>query len=136
MADSTIGRVSEKPAKPSSDFPLFPHATGRWAKKIKGKLHYFGPWGDPDAALARYVEERDDLYAGRKPRRKGVGLTVKDLVNKFLIAKKARVDAGELAPGTFGDQYKTCKRVLSVCGGDRLVDDLAPDDFETLRADI
>jgi integrase len=76
------------------------------------------------------------LYAGRKPRRKREGLTVKDLVNKFLLAKKARVDAGELALGTFGDQYKTCKRVLSVFGGGRLVDDLAADDFETLRAQI
>ena len=136
MTHSNASKGSEKPAKPRPDFPLFPHATGRWAKKIKGKLHYFGPWADPDAALARYVEERDDLYAGRKPRRKGEGLTVKDLVNRFLIAKKARVDAGELALGTFGDQYKTCKRVLSVFGGDRLVDDLAADDFEALRAQI
>ena len=115
---------------------MFPHATGRWAKKIRGKLHYFGKWADPDAALQRYVEERDDLYAGRKPRRKGEGLTVKDLVNKFLLAKKARIDAGELALGTFHDQYKTCKRVLSVFGENRLVDDLAADDFETLRAQI
>ena len=41
-----------------------------------------------------------------------------------------------MALGTFGDQYKTCKRVLSVFGGERLVDDLAADDFETLRAQI
>jgi hypothetical protein len=115
---------------------LFAHATGRWAKKIRGKLHYFGKWADPDAALQRYVEQRDDLYAGRKPRRKGDGLTIKDLVKRFLAAKKARVAAGELALGTFHDQYKTCKRVLLVFGADRLVDDLAPDDFEVLRTQI
>ena len=131
----STSKGSDKPAKPRPDFPLFPHATGRWVKKIRGKLHYFGKWANPDAALQRYVEERDDLYAGRKPRRKGEGLTVKDLVNKFLLATKARVDAGELALGTFGDQYKTCKRVLLVFGGGRLVDDLAPDDFEVLRPD-
>ncbi len=46
---------SERPSKPWPEFPLFPHSTGRWAKKIKGKLHYFGPWSDPDGAYQRYL---------------------------------------------------------------------------------
>ena len=42
---------SANPIKPRPDFPLFAHNTGRWAKKIKGKMHYFGPW--PWGALER-----------------------------------------------------------------------------------
>lgn len=58
-------------AKPRDDYPLFPHATKRWAKKIKGKMHYFGPWRDPDGALAKYLREKDYLQAGQEPPREG-----------------------------------------------------------------
>ena len=53
-----------KPAKPSRDFPLFPQRSGRWAKRIRGRFVYFGVWSDPDAALRRWLHERDYLLAG------------------------------------------------------------------------
>ena len=87
-----------KPAKPYPDFPLFPRSDGRWAKKIRGKMYYFGPWSDPDGALSKYLAQKDDLHAGRKPRADPEALTVKELANAFLHAKQALVDAGELAP--------------------------------------
>src|SRR6516162_1580977 len=103
-ANSTTAGSAGKPAKPSKpypEFPLFPHATRRWAKKIRGKFHYFGPWADPDGALAKYLEQKDALHAGRTPRVKPEGLTVRDLANQFLTNKQDLLDNHEITRRTW-----------------------------------
>ncbi|HVS36458.1 MAG TPA: tyrosine-type recombinase/integrase, partial [Gemmataceae bacterium] len=122
-----------KPEKPSPDFPLFPHAAGVWAKKIRGKMHYFGPWADPGGALDKYVKEKDALHAGRKPREESDGVTVKELCNRFLNAKQALVDSGELTRRSWDDYKAACALAVSHFGKGRLVSDLDPDDFAGLR---
>src|SRR5215831_18844691 len=99
-SDSTTTPAPDKPAKPTKpypEYPLFPHAAGVWAKKVRGKLHYFGKWDDPDGALKKYLEQKDDLHAGRKPRPEAEAVTVKDVANAFLNHKQALLDAGELS---------------------------------------
>jgi integrase len=138
MANSTKSRLQgkpKKPTKPYSDFPLYAHATGRWAKKIRGKLHYFGKWDDSDAALQKYLDEKDDLHAGRTPRKTGDGLTIADLCNRYLTAKKHLLDSNELSPRTFALYFSTCEKIIKAFGKNRLVSDLATDDFDQLRAD-
>jgi integrase len=130
---STAPAAAGKPAKPYPEFPLFPHATGRWAKKIRGKLHYFGPWPDPDGALNKYLAEKDALHAGRRPRENTGGLTVKDLCNRFLNAKRAFVESGELTKRSWQDYKDACNFLVSHFGKGRLVADLDPDDFAGLR---
>ncbi len=135
-SNSTAPRAPAKPSKPSkpyADFPLTPHPSGRWCKKILGKIIYFGPWSDPDGALAKYLAEKDALHAGRKPREDTGGLTVKELANRFLAAKQALVDSGELSPRTWQDYKESCDEVVAAFGKGRLVADLDPDDFATLR---
>ncbi|HEX4143776.1 MAG TPA: tyrosine-type recombinase/integrase [Pirellulales bacterium] len=125
-----ISRKSTTAPRPYKDFPLFRHATGQWAKKIRGRLVYFGI--DAERALDKYLKHKDELLAGL-PINNGK-VTVKQLVNQFLTSKKAFVDSGELSKRTFDDYYVTCERVLIVFGKSRPVESLRPLDFERLRA--
>jgi integrase len=130
-ANSTTPAPTAKPAKPYPDYPLFAHASGQWAKKIRGKLHYFGT--DPDAALAKYLEQKDALHAGRAPRPQSDGLTVKELCNAFLNHKAQLRDEGRLLPATWAEYKEACDLIVTAFGRGRLVDDLGPDDFAALR---
>ncbi|MFW6169073.1 MAG: hypothetical protein ACODAD_01195 [Planctomycetota bacterium] len=123
----------DKPSKPYPDLPIFPHASGRQAKKIRNKLHYFGPRDDPNGALERYVDPGDDLHAGRKPRPKQEGLSVEDACNHFLHAKRQQLDSGELAFTTWNDYQRVAKQVVEALGRTRVVEDLRGDDFDQLR---
>lgn len=130
--------TSAKPPKPYEGFPLFPHNSGRWAKKIRGAFHYFGSWrDDPDgkAALETWLNQRDDLMAGRKPRPKDEqrGGTVAVIANAFLTFKRERLMEGRIGERTFYEAYRACERVYEAFGKSRVVSDLGPDDFGQLR---
>jgi hypothetical protein len=53
--------MKTKPERPAES-PLFAQSNGQWAKKIAGKLVYFGPWDDPDGALAKFRGENDTRH--------------------------------------------------------------------------
>src|SRR5689334_4467563 len=115
MSKSTRKPRSRKPAwtvagfkikRPYPDFPLTPHASGKWMKKIRGELHYFGHWarrvngklkrvesGGWKEAVELYKVQADDLHAGRTPSVKLDKLTVADLCNRFLTAKQRKFEA-------------------------------------------
>jgi integrase len=135
-----------KPKKPYPGFPLGPSSNGYWQKRIKGEVHRFGRWGKIvngkmerlpgdgwQAALAVYTAQRDDLYAGRRPRTKLDGVTVGHLRDKFLTSKSRQLDAKELSGRMYAEYKATATRVVDFFGENRLVDDLDSDDFASLR---
>jgi integrase len=140
-------KAADRPKKPYPTFPLSPHPSGTWQKKIRGKIHYFGRWGrivngkmvrvEGDGwqeALEEYKSQADDLHAGRTPRAKADGLTVIDLCNRFLTAKLRKVESGEVGPRMFQEYREVTDLLVATFGKTRLVDDLAADDFEAIRA--
>ena len=100
---STPSSNATKPKKPHPDFPLFPHPNGQWCKKVHGKQHFFGVWADPDAALNRWLQDKDDILAGRVRRVSSGcrnGPTLRELVNQFLTTKQRLTDSGDPAQQT------------------------------------
>lgn len=138
MAKSTKSPRRNKPQKPYDGFPMFPHATGRWAKKIRQKLHYFGKIADDpkgEKALQQLNREWPYLSEGRTPPPidTGDGCTLRTLCNSFLTAKRNKIPAGELTPRSFEDYYGVCDLLIAHFDRDRRVDDFRPDDFARLR---
>jgi len=118
---------------------LFRHATGRWCKKVKGKFAYFGKVSDdPDGqvAITLWLDRKDDLLAGRTPRVKSEGLTIRELLNAYLTSKRHLLDTSEITPKHFAELYACCHRIGDAFGLTRPVVDLAADDFERLRKAI
>ena len=154
MSNSTrkrqAGKAAKRPPKPYPDFPLYAHPLGYWSKKIKGKIVHIARWGrirkgkmewiDKEggwqAALELYKAQADDLHAGKTPRVKktGEGLKLKDLCNHFYTAKKRKLAAGEISAATFAGHQQITDLLIEQFGRDRLVDDLAAEDFAALRA--
>lgn len=137
MANPTRKRPADKPGKPRPDFPLYAHATGRWAKKVRGRLHYFGKIEDDPqghAALEKWLAVKDDLLAGRRPRPQVDGLTVLQMSNAFLDFKRRRLESGEIGRRTYEDYREACLCLLSDLDPARAVLDLHPEDFDRIRA--
>ncbi|MEZ6063900.1 MAG: tyrosine-type recombinase/integrase [Planctomycetaceae bacterium] len=128
-----MAKTRTKPGKPRRNFPLFPHQNGQWAKKIKGKQYYFGPWSDPEGSEAKYLAQREYLQAGRTPPQVSDGCRIVDLVNRFLTVKQAMVDSQELSPRSFLDYFRCCENIISHFERERLVSDIRVEDFERYR---
>jgi integrase len=126
--------MSTKQPKPKAKHSLWWHPRGGWAKRILGKVYYYGR--DEAAAVAKYNHDRPHREAGREPPSMDVGgLTVTEVANKFLHAKRQRVESGELTPRMWDEYRLACARMVDVFGRTRVASTLTPDDFGKLRAD-
>lgn len=117
-----------KPKKPYLGFPLFAHQCGQWAKKVKGKMYYFGTWDDPDAALELYLKRCDNGFAPRDDRP-----TVGSVLNQYIHHQKLRVESGDITQLTWDDYHTICSLVQSELGKGTDVSKLKPANFAAFR---
>lgn len=83
--------------------------------------------------MNKYLDQKDDLQAGRTPRRENSRHTIEEIVNLFLDAKAMLMDLGELNSKTFEGYRGTGRILVGVFGRHRLASDLRTEDFEGLR---
>lgn len=114
--------MPEKPAKPNPDFPLFPHSNGQWAKKIKGRMVYFGPWADPDAALDRFKALGD-----------GPPDNLAAVVKKYLAALEKKQEVGEVGLRHYKSMEWILGKLKKHIDTTKSFNRLTPDDYRTWR---
>ncbi len=117
----------------------FPHGSGYWAKKCRGKLIYLKRIADdPDgeAAWAEWLRIGEDLRAGIDPSKPTAGVTLGRLVNDFLNAKRQLVESGERSERTLTELVRAGRTLVKVLGKTRPVADIGPDDFAKVRRAI
>jgi hypothetical protein len=131
--EKTNRPANNRPEKPYPGYPLTAHPVGQWCKKIRGKVHYFGPWSDEQGALDKYESMKDDLEAGRTPRPDPQALTVKDACNAFLDHKRDKVEAGELSRRTWAKYKEVTDVLMTRLRGSRLLSDLRSEDFAAIK---
>jgi site-specific recombinase XerD len=116
------GRARKTVGKPYKTFPLTPHKSGQFCKKIRGKIHYFGTIADPEAALRRYHEHARGLHAGEIDRVDRTGeLTIAELANQFLAAKERKRANGDIEAATFVEYHRDCELLVEHFGRNRTV---------------
>ena len=128
------GRGRKEPGKPYKTFPLTPHKSGQFCKKIRGKIHYFGKIADPEAALRRYHEHARGLHAGEIDRVDRTGdLTIAELANQFLAAKERKRANGDIEAATFVEYHRDCELLVEHFGRDRTVPSVSRRDLAEFR---
>lgn len=129
MANSSKRQVSRKAKR----FPLSKHSgRGLWFKKVHGRFHYFGRVADDptgEKALAKWLAEKDDLLAGRKPRVSGGRLTVEDACNHFLDHLEEQVANGSVASRWYEDNKRSLSLFCEAVGRKWSAEGLRPEDF-------
>lgn len=133
LSKKTAKSKAVKPGKPRPDFPLTPHDSGKWCKKVRGTIHYFGSWDDPVGALQEWLAAKDYLLAGVEPPRGDDQKDIGWLVNMFLDSKEQQRRDGELAAETFANYLSVCQRLTDFFKKKRLLTTIGIDDFKRFR---
>lgn len=130
---TAVNSTKARPQKPYPEFPLFAHNNGQWCRKIAGKLHSFGTWDDPNAALKNHNDNFANLKEGLEKAEDFDGCRVADVINEYLSVQEDRLELGEIQQVTFDSLKYVGQLIVEFIPKTRAVDSLTPKDFRKLR---
>ncbi|MFA9477118.1 tyrosine-type recombinase/integrase [Phycisphaerales bacterium AB-hyl4] len=140
-----MAKQASKPKWPHSDtVKMTAHRNGQWCKKIRQRLHYFGPWNDPDGARDRYLENASRLHAGLPVETSPTGVTtVADCFNRYLAYRRpdvrpSRSDTDHnrdraMGPTMWRRYQRAGRAVAEALGRNKAADKLTPQDFAVVK---
>jgi integrase len=114
-----------------SQFPLFPHGSGQWAKKINGAMRYFGVWDQWQAALKSFERVERERLATSRPES-----CVRNMVDLFLDAQELRAERGTVSRRQYEDYKFTLNALAKSLGEGSDLAALTPEDWERWREEI
>src|SRR6056297_1406283 len=114
--------------------PLFLHRNGNWAKKVRGRLRYFGK--DLDEALRKWVEEKDHLLAGMTPPRVDSSPSLAELANLYLDHSRRMVAEGEVRGDHTARTQESLTRMVNSLGKQARLHLLTPEHWQRFRSDL
>ncbi|QDV63781.1 hypothetical protein [Crateriforma conspicua] len=115
--------------------PITPHkGSGKWQKRLDGKVHCFGRLDNSAVALAEYNAYVRKAVTGKLRNEDPTKCNVDFMVNRWLAGKLVKVDEGSLSNRT----YLQCKHAAKIMkehfGTARAVETITADDMSEFWA--
>ena len=114
-----------KPVKPYPEFPLTPHSSGQFCRKVNGKILYFGT--EPVKALAKWEATKDALQEAPPG-------SLQATVDRFMASRRQMQAEGKLSDRHVKDLDGTLASLVHTLGPGRPLAGLQSEDYARWRA--
>jgi integrase len=125
-------KVSKRKTR-SDKFPLTLHPAGKYCKKIKGKIHYFGT--DKKKALEKYLAQATYLHGARNLVQKSSNdkMILKQLCDLYLHYQNSRVLVGAITAKHYNDLVSSLGRFMAFLGQGCRIESISTLDMQNYK---
>src|SRR4030043_373832 len=131
LGDRTM-KISKRKTR-SDKFPLTLHPTGKYCKKIKGKIRYFGT--DKKKTHEKYLAQAACLYGAQRLVHKTPNdkMTLKQLCDLYLHYQNSRVLVGAITAKHYNDLAGSLGRLMAFLGPGCKIENISTLDLQNYK---